>query len=1021
MGCCASAPQTQDNAAKHAVRHAPPSAPPSDSLDKSTATATPVRLAAVSLTGYSSANSMKHASPDGQRAAAAAQGYPQGASGLGGHSSNPAQGGTVQFVRNQYAGSPPGNSQHSDVGSSDGESQRGRQPTPQYPPSNAPHSGGQPAPQYPPSNAPYSGGQPTPQYPPSNAPYSGGQPTPQYPPSNAPYPGWQAPTGTQQLSAQSTSLNPQGGNQYGNHPYGVAPQPGANYALHPSNPYGGAPAAGGAYPPVNLYASSQYPGEPSRAMGNPSGAPLPSMGGGNQYPSVSPEIPMNGYPSANPNPPYPNNGYPSANPPYTNHGYQMPAPSNQFSYPTPPPPAFTPYSSPPQNTPAVSHEDVRLMPRGPDYAASQGAPQVGSYYSQHAPAPPPSWTPSGAPPRSTPPDPPPQPLKSQRSLSFRNDPDVKMTDDPDVSREDATVVVAAPARSRPPLVVRTDNSHKLRTSLSAGRKTPGSLRSDSMLRDKMLSPHLASDLLSLKSSAVGDGAQAAPAADAFHFGYATGFAEKYEVKKLLGRGAFGSVSLVVSRETGAQFAAKAVSKEAMGSIQGLDGDVRREVAILQRMRNSLGVVNLHGVFESSSHVYMLLDYCGGGDLSSYMTYLDEQGEVMVEEEVASLMRQILRMVAQCHALRIVHRDIKPSNLLFRSDDRDGQLMLIDFGLATMLERDVSTTQGLSQVFGTPAYMAPEVILQKYGLKADVWSAGVVMYLLLSGRLPFAPADGSGSLVAQLQATLDGELDLVSPPFDRVSAPAKDLLNGLLNKRQRDRLSARKALQHPFLAEKEGEGGLRNTLVQRLQHFTTYSGMKKQLLGTLSSHLPPDDGYVKALSKLFREMDVDGSDSIDADELLAGLTKMGYDMSKEEVDTLMEEIDLDCNGQVKLTEFVTALMPWKTLQKSKEWGGVVASAFQAVDKDGNGVLEMKELEGFVSRSRSQRPRAQSSASVDLSNESWGTLELSEPPLTTGENGAVSFDQFLAELTKSDGMSELTYKEFTSRRKPSFSFK
>ena len=156
-------------------------------------------------------------------------------------------------------------------------------------------------------------------------------------------------------------------------------------------------------------------------------------------------------------------------------------------------------------------------------------------------------------------------------------------------------------------------------------------------------------------------------------------------------------------------------------------DTKREVAILKRLAGHENIVKLHGAYEDDKHVHIVMELCSGGELFDKIIAKGHYAE----RDAAALVRQMLKVVAECHLNGVIHRDLKPENFLF-IDDNSSMIKAIDFGLSEFFSPGTKFTD----VVGSAYYVAPEVLKRKYGPLADVWSVGVIMYILLSGQPPF---------------------------------------------------------------------------------------------------------------------------------------------------------------------------------------------------------------------------------------------------------------------------------------------
>lgn len=257
----------------------------------------------------------------------------------------------------------------------------------------------------------------------------------------------------------------------------------------------------------------------------------------------------------------------------------------------------------------------------------------------------------------------------------------------------------------------------------------------------------------------------------------------------LGRGASSEVRLARDRDTDRTVAVKIVRKRGL-SDEDLEA-VHREVAIHARLQHP-NIVRLHAALETPSRLFLVLEHAPGGELFSAL----ETARQFSEDVAARFMRQLLMAVQFLHANDVFHRDLKPENLLLSSSDLEtARLMIADFGLSTLCK----PSQARSTVCGTPAYIAPEVLRADFGFKysrsADLWSVGVILFTMLSGKVPFED-DNQAVLFRKIQRA---EYSMSTPEWKQVSEPARDLITSLLCVDAAQRLTASAALHHPWLA------------------------------------------------------------------------------------------------------------------------------------------------------------------------------------------------------------------------------
>ncbi|XP_022914880.1 calcium/calmodulin-dependent protein kinase type 1 [Onthophagus taurus] len=260
--------------------------------------------------------------------------------------------------------------------------------------------------------------------------------------------------------------------------------------------------------------------------------------------------------------------------------------------------------------------------------------------------------------------------------------------------------------------------------------------------------------------------------------------EKYVLKELLGTGAFSVVRLAESKEKpGMLYAVKIIDKKAL---KGKEDSLENEIKVLRRLTHT-NIVQLLETFEDKYKVYLVMELVTGGELFDRIV---EKGSY-TEKDAADLIRQVLEAVDYMHEQGVVHRDLKPENLLYYSPDEDSKIMISDFGLSKMEDSGIMAT-----ACGTPGYVAPEVLAQKpYGKAVDVWSIGVISYILLCGYPPFYD-ENDANLFAQI---LKGEFEFDSPYWDEISDSAKDFIKQLMCVNVERRFTCRQALGHPWIS------------------------------------------------------------------------------------------------------------------------------------------------------------------------------------------------------------------------------
>lgn len=264
-----------------------------------------------------------------------------------------------------------------------------------------------------------------------------------------------------------------------------------------------------------------------------------------------------------------------------------------------------------------------------------------------------------------------------------------------------------------------------------------------------------------------------------------GLDRDYIVGDEIGRGKFGIVYLCKSITTGESYAVKSIDKTSIVDQIDLDA-VEKESKLMQLVSGHSSIVGFHAVYEDAISIHLVLELCAkSDDLYSRITGNDGP---MSEYHAAQVMRPLMDAIAHCHSRGVAHRDIKPDNILFSSSDNDDdrRLKVADFGSAGFFGEG----RGMEGLVGTPYYVAPEVVAGRvYGEKVDVWSAGVILYIMLAGIPPF----GGESAVQVFEQVLRGSLRFPPSLFRNISSNAKDLLRRMIHRDVSRRFSADQVL------------------------------------------------------------------------------------------------------------------------------------------------------------------------------------------------------------------------------------
>ncbi|XP_004496616.1 calcium-dependent protein kinase 26 [Cicer arietinum] len=261
--------------------------------------------------------------------------------------------------------------------------------------------------------------------------------------------------------------------------------------------------------------------------------------------------------------------------------------------------------------------------------------------------------------------------------------------------------------------------------------------------------------------------------------------DRYILGEQLGWGQFGVIRTCSDKMTGEVLACKSIAKDRLVTSDDMQS-VKLEIEIMAKLSGHPNVVDLKAVYEEEDFVHLVMELCAGGEL---FHLLEKHGRFS-ESEGRVLFRHLMKMVLYCHENGVVHRDLKPENILLATKSFSSPIKLADFGLATYIKPG----QNLHGLVGSPFYIAPEVLAGAYNQAADIWSAGVILYILLSGMPPFWGKTKSRIF----EAVKAADLRFPSEPWDRISVSAKDLIRRMLCVEPSQRLTAQEVLDHYWM-------------------------------------------------------------------------------------------------------------------------------------------------------------------------------------------------------------------------------
>ena len=398
----------------------------------------------------------------------------------------------------------------------------------------------------------------------------------------------------------------------------------------------------------------------------------------------------------------------------------------------------------------------------------------------------------------------------------------------------------------------------------------------------------------------------------------------YDVVKQLGKGGYGKVYEVKNKKTGELRACKHLSKL---NIKNLD-KFRREIEILKKMDHP-NIIRIYEVYESERSLYIVMEECKGGEIFDRIIEHIQNKQMYSEKDAAIIFQQLMSCIQYCHNQNICHRDLKPENILYLNagSEKNNRIKIIDFGLSQASDR-------LKTKVGTAYYVSPEILKGNYTQLCDIWSAGVILYILLSGDPPFNGANDSAiyNKIAEMRYTFP------ESKWKNVSNDAKDLICHMLVP-EKERFNAEQVLAHKWF-QNANEAPLSEidfNAHNLFMNFVNGSMIKKMGLMFIATRL--DENEINNLKKVFSSFDTGKDGQISYEEFKQGLMGLKSNKIKEEdVKSLFDKIDVDKNGKIDYTEFIAATIDEANYNKKER----LLEAFDSFDKDGSGQISKGEL-------------------------------------------------------------------------------
>lgn len=416
---------------------------------------------------------------------------------------------------------------------------------------------------------------------------------------------------------------------------------------------------------------------------------------------------------------------------------------------------------------------------------------------------------------------------------------------------------------------------------------------------------------------------------------------KYKLIEKLGKGSYGTVWKVKHKPTGLIRAMKKIPK----SNKDEEEVIVNEIELLKKMDHP-NIVKIFEFYSNEIEYCLITEHCSGGELYKV---IQDKGPLS-EPVVANIMYQLFSAINYCQKrYRIIHRDLKPENIMVDSYDNETgfySVKIIDFGTAKIRQQKKLE----NKVIGSFYFIAPEVFDRKYNEKCDLWACGIIMYILLSARLPFNGITEK-EIIENIQK---GYYDLKKEPMNQISKEAKGLIYNLLQVRPENRISTEDALNHNWFCKFETRKHLCDNInkeslekiIENLRHYSSQNKLGQVVLAFLVHNIHEFLPDVKEINKLYLKLN-ESNDGKLTKEQMKGVVKSILDIKDdvltanlyEKIEVLFDKMDNDNNGFIEYEEFCRAAVDKKIFTQKE----VLKYAFNFLDKDQSGDICIKELE------------------------------------------------------------------------------
>ena len=461
------------------------------------------------------------------------------------------------------------------------------------------------------------------------------------------------------------------------------------------------------------------------------------------------------------------------------------------------------------------------------------------------------------------------------------------------------------------------------------------------------------------------------------------YQEVYKIEGDLGEGGYGKVFLVRHKKMKLLRAMKVISVNSKNE----EEKTVVEIELLKQLDHP-NIVKLFEYFSDSEKYYLITEYCKGGALSDLII---KKKKNLSEESAAYIMYQIFRALIYCHNTHhLIHRDIKPDNIVVFRQNNAGEdlydVKLIDFGISKIFNKLEKNND--NKVKGSLMYIAPEVLSNRFDEKCDIWSCGIILYMLVIGKNPFYGKEES-EIIENIKK---GKIDFPKKFVEQAKPELCDLIIQCLKVKPSERISAKNALDHKFFKIYETREyfihvteAFLNKTINNLKKYEVKKNSLQELTFSYLVHNYPNQDEITLIYKVFSKFNVSDDGKMKKEELKKGLLKYLFkgkkskDAAKNEADAIFEKLDANGNGYIECEEFVRAGIDKKLLKNKK----VLKFTFDFLDKDGDHEISVEELKEVFG--------------VKSEEDEKALVELMKS-MDTDFNGQISFEEYYNMMLK-----------------------